>query len=324
MDVIEISSDSDSDCVVSPQPPFKKRRTTFYREQMKEARGKIRDEAPLPRKIKKTAVEETREDRISVKERQRGEEKHAWRQAARSGSDDAIVVASGPAVEESEQRQGPRDVRDEAVVDSPYLPFPMTVPAPVAAPAVTVAIPAAPLSAVPSSAVPSSAVPSSTAASSTAASSTAASSTAPSSTAPSSTAPSSTAPSSTAPSSTASPRFRADKGTQPLHSPPIAAEKHSLPDTVASAEKPIPTGSDRELRLRASAVADSSDPPTLQKSPRQASLDQSRCLQQQHTRPGNTAPALPAPLQAVMAHWGRVWRRPGQLFRRQADDDATR
>ncbi|OAA52206.1 hypothetical protein BBO_00047 [Beauveria brongniartii RCEF 3172] len=272
MDVIEISSDSDSDCVVSPQPPFKKRRTTFYREQMKEARSKIRDEAPLPRKIKKMAVEETREDRIADKERQRGEEKHAWRQrrqAARSGSDDAIVVASGPAVEESEQRQGPRDVRDEAVAGSLYLPFPMTVPAPVAAPAVAVAIPAAP-------------------------------------------------------SSAASPRFRADKGTQPLPALPIAAEKPSLPDTVASAEKPTPTGSNRELSLRASAVADSSDPPTLQKSPRQASLDQSRCLQQQHTRPGNTAPALPAPLQAVMAHWGRVWRRPGQLFRRQADDDATR
>ncbi|KAK8147519.1 hypothetical protein G3M48_001487 [Beauveria asiatica] len=301
MDVIEISSDSDSDCVVSAQPAAKKRRTTFYREEMKEARSKIRDEAPLPRKIKKTAVEETREGRIAGKERQRGEEKHAQRQqgqAAPGGSDDAIRVASGAAVEKSEQRQGPRDVRDEAVINSPYLPFPITVSAPVAALVVEVAIPAAPSSAAPSSAAPSSA-------------------------APSSAAPSPVAPSSAAPTS-AAPRFRAEKGTQPRPALPIAAAKPSLPDTVASAEKPTPTGSDREPRLRASAVADSSNPPTLKKSPRQASVDQSRCLQQQHTRPGNTAPALPASLQAVMAHWGRVWRRPGQLFRRQADDDATR
>ncbi|KAM3565076.1 hypothetical protein ARSEF4850_001573 [Beauveria asiatica] len=285
MDVIEISSDSDSDCVVSAQPAAKKRRTTFYREEIKEARSKIRDEAPLPRKIKKTAVEETREGRIAGKERQRGEEKHAQRQqgqAAPGGSDDAIRVASGAAVEKSEQRQGPRDVRDEAVIDSPYLPFPITVSAPGAALVVEVAIPAAPSSAAPSSAAPSSAAPTS-----------------------------------------AAPRFRAEKGTQPRPALPIAAARPSLPDTVASAEKPTPTGSDREPRLRASAVADSSNPPTLKMSPRQASVDQSRCLQQQHTRPGNTAPALPASLQAVMAHWGRVWRRPGQLFRRQADDDAT-
>ncbi|KAM3443390.1 hypothetical protein NHJ13734_001918 [Beauveria thailandica] len=296
MDVIEISSDSDSDCVVSAQPAAKKRRTTFYREEMKEARSKIREEAPLPRKIKKTAVEETREGRIADKERQRVEEKHAQRQqgqAAPGGSDDAIRVASGAAVEKSEQRQGPRDVRDEAVINSPYLPFPITVSAPVAALIVEVAIPAAPSSAAPSSAAPSSA------------------------------APSSVAPSSAAPTS-AAPRFRAEKGTQPRPALPIAAAKPSLPDTVASAEKPTPTGSDREPRLRASAVADSSNPPTLKKSPRQASVDQSRCLQQQHTRPGNTAPALPASLQAVMAHLGRVWRRPGQQFRRQADDDATR
>ncbi|KAM3457816.1 hypothetical protein MY3296_000889 [Beauveria thailandica] len=286
MDVIEISSDSDSDCVVSAQPAAKKRRTTFYREEMKEARSKIRDEAPLPRKIKKTAVEETREGRIADKERQRGEEKHAQRQqgqTAPGGSDDAIRVASGAAVEKSEQRQGPRDVRDEAVINSPYLPFPVTVSAPVAALIVEVAIPAAPSSAAPSSVAPSSAAPTS-----------------------------------------AAPRFRAEKGTQPRPALPIAAAKPSLPDTVVSAEKPTPTGSDREPRLRASAVADSSNPPTLNKSPRQASVDQSRCLQQQHTRPGNTAPALPASLQAVLAHWGRVWRRPGQLFRRQADDDATR
>ncbi|KAM3522895.1 hypothetical protein NHJ13051_005420 [Beauveria bassiana] len=292
MDVIEISSDSDSDCVVSPQPPFKKRRTTFYREQMKEARGKNRDEATLPRKSKKTAVEESREDRTADKERQPGEGKHTRRQqpqATRGGSNDAIVVPSGPAVEEGEQRQRPLDVRNEAFVDSPHVPFPMTVPAPIAAPVVTVAIPAAPSSAAPSSAAPSSA-----------------------------------APSSAAPSSAASPRFRADKGTQPLPVLPIAAEKPSLPDTIASAEKPTPTGSDREPHLPASAVANSSDPLTLQKSPSQTSLHKSRCLQQQHTRPGNTAPALPASLQAVMAHLGRVWRRPGQLFRRQADDDATR
>ncbi|KAM3429082.1 hypothetical protein MY4824_008450 [Beauveria thailandica] len=316
MDVIEISSDSDSDCVVSAQPAAKKRRTTFYREEMKEARSKIRDEAPLPRKIKKTAVEETREGRIAGKERQRGEEKHAQRQqgqAAPGGSDDAIRVASGAAVEKSEQRQGPRDVRDEAVINSPYLPFPITVSAPVAALVVEVAIPAAPSSAAPSSAAPSSAAPSSAAPSSAA----------PSSAAPSYAAPSSAAPSSAAPTS-AAPRFRAEKGTQPRPALPIAAAKPSLPDTVASAEKPTPTGSDREPRLRASAVADSSNPPTLKKSPRQASVDQSRCLQQQHTRPENTAPALPASLQAVLAHWGRVWRRPGQLFRRQADDDATR
>ncbi|KAM0669249.1 hypothetical protein ACQRIU_002811 [Beauveria bassiana] len=277
MDVIEISSDSDSDCVVSPQPPFKKRRTTFYREQMKEARGKNRDEATLPRKSKKTAVEESQEDRTADKERQPGEGKHTRRQqpqATRGGSNDAIVVPSGPAVEEGEQRQRPLDVRNEAFVDSPHVPFPITVPAPIAAPVVAVAIPAA--------------------------------------------------PSSAAPSSAASPRFRADKGTQPLPVLPIAAEKPSLPDTIASAEKPTPTGSDREPHLPASAVANSSDPLTLQKSPSQASLHKSRCLQQQHTRPGNTAPALPASLQAVMAHLGRVWRRPGQLFQRQADDDATR
>ncbi|KAM3534929.1 hypothetical protein MY4038_001830 [Beauveria bassiana] len=282
MDVIEISSDSDSDCVVSPQPPFKKRHMTFYREQMKEARGKNRDEATLPRKSKKTAVEESREDRTADKERQPGEGKHTRRQqpqATRGGSNDAIVVPSGPAVEEGEQRQRPLDVRNEAFVDSPHVPFLMTVPAPIAAPVVAVAIPAA---------------------------------------------PSSAAPSSAAPSSAASPRFRADKGTQPLPVLPIAAEKPSVPDTIASAEKPTPTGSDREPHLPASAVANSSDPLTLQKSPSQASLHKSRCLQQQHTRPGNTAPALPASLQAVMAHLGRVWRRPGQLFRRQADDDATR
>ncbi|KAM3480540.1 hypothetical protein MY5147_001147 [Beauveria neobassiana] len=282
MDVIEISSDSDSDCIVSPQPPFKKRRTTFYREQMKEARGKNRDEATLPRKSKKTAVEESREDRTADKERQPGEGKHTRRQqpqATRGGSNVAIVVPSGPAVEEGEQRQRPLDVRNEAFIDSPYVPFPMTVPAPIAAPVVAVAIPAA---------------------------------------------PSSGAPSSGAPSPAASPRFRADKGTQPLPALPIAAEKPSLPDTIAPAEKPTPTGSDREPHLPASAVANSSDPLTLQKSPSQASLHKSRCLQQKHTRPGNTAPALPASLQAVMAHLGRVWRRPGQLLRRQADDDATR
>ncbi|KAM3544357.1 hypothetical protein ARSEF1564_002736 [Beauveria bassiana] len=282
MDVIEISSDSDLDCVVSPQPPFKKRRMTFYREQMKEARGKNRDEATLPRKSKKTAVEESREDRTADKERQPGEGKHTRRQqpqATRGGSNDEIVVPSGPAVEEGEQRQSPLDVRNEAFVDSPHVPFPMTVPAPIAAPVVAVAIPAA---------------------------------------------PSSAAPSSAAPSSAASPRFRADKGTQPLPVLPIAAEKPSLPDTIASAEKPTPTGSDREPHLPASAVANSSDPLTLQKSSSQASLHKSRCLQQQHTRPGKTAPALPASLQAVMTHLGRVWRRPGQLFRRQADDDATR
>ncbi|PMB67207.1 hypothetical protein BM221_006869 [Beauveria bassiana] len=293
MDVIEISSDSDSDCVVSPQPPFKKRRMTFYREQMKEARGKNRD-------------------RTADKERQPGEGKHTRRQqpqATRGGSNDAIVVPSGPAVEEGEQRQSPLDVRNEAFVDSPHVPFPMTVPAPIAAPVVAVAIPAAPSSAAPSSAAPSSAAPSSAA---------------PSSAAPSSAAPSSAAPSSAAPSSAASPRFRADKGTQPLPVLPIAAEKPSLPDTIASAEKPTPTGSDREPHLPASAVANSSDPLTLQKSSSQASLHKSRCLQQQHTRPGKTAPALPASLQAVMTHLGRVWRRPGQLFRRQADDDATR
>ncbi|KAF1732828.1 hypothetical protein CRV24_006720 [Beauveria bassiana] len=103
MDVIEISSDSDSDCVVSPQPPFKKRRTTFYREQMKEARGKNRD-------------------RTADKERQPGEGKHTRRQqpqATRGGSNVAIVAPSGPAVEEGEQRQRPLDVRNEAFIDSP-------------------------------------------------------------------------------------------------------------------------------------------------------------------------------------------------------------
>ncbi|KAJ4153705.1 hypothetical protein LMH87_010179 [Akanthomyces muscarius] len=134
MDIIEISSDSESDCVVGPQPPPKRSWKTAYKSKVREARSEIFAEESLSLQQKrKLTAERSRDLRVAAQRKRHQEQKQMQRQrqeaARETNIEVAVAMLSDAGGESASESSNPQlwqhDVPSDALVESCNLPFPM-------------------------------------------------------------------------------------------------------------------------------------------------------------------------------------------------------